>query len=170
MGVQKLNPVYKTLLEYIPRKNSQYEILELLDNQNEICSEIEFKKISPELWGAFFERYVGSLYENRGYKVEYRGIEKGLFDGGIDLICIKSDESKMLVQCKFGSSNLGKQKIEQILFKAGETIFREFKNEKLKFVLALSDKMRITQFNEQRFLRYNSIQSDVDFRIDKLAF
>lgn len=170
MGAPNINPLYKTLLKYIPRKNPQHEKVELIDSQNKIYGEIEFKKVSPRLWGAFFERYVGSIYENRGYKVEYRGIEKGLFDGGIDLICLKTDECKMLVQCKFGSSNLGKQKIEQILFKAGETIFREFKNEKLKFVLALSDDMRITEIDEKRFLRYNSIQSDVDFRIDKFAF
>lgn len=170
MGVPNINPLYKTLLEYIPSKNPQHEKVELIDNQNKICGEIKFKNVSPELWGAFFERYVGSIYENQGYKVEYRGIEKGFFDGGIDLICLKRNECKILVQCKFGSSNLGKQKIEQILSKAGETIFREFKNEKLKFVLALSDDMRITQIDEKRFLRYNSIQSDVHFRIDKFAF
>lgn len=46
-----------------------------------------------------YERYIGYVYEKRGYKVEYRGIELGLKDGGIDLICRKGNEI-LLVQCK----------------------------------------------------------------------
>jgi hypothetical protein len=46
-----------------------------------------------------YERYIGYLYEQKGYKVEYRGIELGLKDGGIDLVCKKKGEV-LLVQCK----------------------------------------------------------------------
>lgn len=49
--------------------------------------------------GKMYERYIGYCYEMKGYKVEYRGIELGLKDGGIDLICRKSNEI-LLVQCK----------------------------------------------------------------------
>ena len=49
--------------------------------------------------GKMYERYIGYLYESDGYKVEYRGIEMGLKDGGIDLICRKQGEI-LLVQCK----------------------------------------------------------------------
>ena len=49
--------------------------------------------------GKMYERYIGYLYEKKGYKVEYRGIELGLKDGGIDLICRKNNEI-LLVQCK----------------------------------------------------------------------
>lgn len=49
--------------------------------------------------GKMYERYVGYLYESDGYAVEYRGIEMGLKDGGIDLICRKDGEI-LLVQCK----------------------------------------------------------------------
>ena len=49
--------------------------------------------------GKMYERYIGYLYEINGYEVEYRGIEKGLKDGGIDLICKKTGEL-LLVQCK----------------------------------------------------------------------
>ena len=49
--------------------------------------------------GKMYERYVGYLYEAQGYDVEYRGIEMGLKDGGIDLICRKNGEI-LLVQCK----------------------------------------------------------------------
>ena len=49
--------------------------------------------------GKMYERYIGYLYENDGYDVEYRGIELGLKDGGIDLICRRQGEI-LLVQCK----------------------------------------------------------------------
>ena len=45
-----------------------------------------------------YERYIGYLYEQKGYKVEYRGIELGLKDGGIDLVSKKKGEV-LLVQC-----------------------------------------------------------------------
>jgi hypothetical protein len=49
--------------------------------------------------GKMYERYIGYLYEMEGYDVEYRGIEMGLKDGGIDLVCRKGGEI-LLVQCK----------------------------------------------------------------------
>lgn len=49
--------------------------------------------------GKMYERYIGYIYEQRGYDVEYRGIELGLKDGGIDLICRKTNEI-LLIQCK----------------------------------------------------------------------
>lgn len=49
--------------------------------------------------GKMYERYIGYIYEKDGYEVEYRGIEKGLKDGGIDLVCRKKGETR-LIQCK----------------------------------------------------------------------
>ncbi|MBO6223088.1 MAG: restriction endonuclease [Bacteroidales bacterium] len=49
--------------------------------------------------GKMYERFIGYLYESRGYDVQYRGIEMGLKDGGIDLICRKNGEV-ILIQCK----------------------------------------------------------------------
>lgn len=49
--------------------------------------------------GKMYERYIGYIYEQDGYEVEYRGIEKGLKDGGIDLVCRKKGKT-LLIQCK----------------------------------------------------------------------
>ncbi len=49
--------------------------------------------------GKEYERYIGYLYENNGFKVTYWGIEKGLEDLGRDLICTKSNQIH-IVQCK----------------------------------------------------------------------
>jgi len=63
--------------------------------------------------GIEYEKKVGKYYQNKGYDVDYNGIEKGLKDGGIDLIC-KNDEEILLIQCK----NWQKWKIRHIHVKA----------------------------------------------------
>jgi Holliday junction resolvase len=53
------------------------------------------------LWqvGIDFERYIGHLYEQRGFKVIFHGATTGVADLGIDLIC--SDKNELaIVQCK----------------------------------------------------------------------
>ena len=51
------------------------------------------------LIGRLYERYLGYLYEQHGYDVEYFGIFKGYEDLGRDLICKKRKEI-VVVQCK----------------------------------------------------------------------
>ena len=58
-----------------------------------------YSRKSKSCIGKDYERYIGYLYESKGYKVEYHGIKKGFEDLGIDLICTKSDET-LLIQCK----------------------------------------------------------------------
>ena len=57
------------------------------------------KRHSKSHIGKMYERYIGYLYERKGYEVEYRGIELGLKDGGIDLVCRRKGET-VVVQCK----------------------------------------------------------------------
>lgn len=54
--------------------------------------------------GKEYERYIGYLYETKGYKVEYHGIKKKFEDLGIDLICTKGSET-LLIQCKNWKKN-----------------------------------------------------------------
>ena len=54
--------------------------------------------------GAKYELYIGSLYEKKGYKVDYNGIKKGGKDYGIDLIC-HSGRYTEVVQCKCYSNH-----------------------------------------------------------------
>ncbi len=49
--------------------------------------------------GTDFELKTGKVYEERGYKVLYNGIENDKKDKGIDLICVNSEEI-ILIQCK----------------------------------------------------------------------
>lgn len=54
--------------------------------------------------GRDYERYVGWLYESKGYSVEYKGILDGLEDLGRDLICRK-DGRTVIIQCKYWSKD-----------------------------------------------------------------
>ena len=50
--------------------------------------------------GIEYERYIGYLYENKGYKVTYNGAVEGLNDLGRDIIAENRDKI-LIVQCKY---------------------------------------------------------------------
>ena len=59
--------------------------------------------LSPAAIGRLYERYLGYLYENDGWTVEYHGIVKGLEDLGRDLICRRGNAIE-IVQAKCWST------------------------------------------------------------------
>ena len=90
------------VLLFIPR--AEYEILsEEVRNQKALDRYLASRK-KPWQIGRDYERYIGYLYESKGYKVEYMGIEKGLEDLGRDLICTRKNEIE-IVQCKYWASH-----------------------------------------------------------------
>jgi len=58
-----------------------------------------FKKNPMLSKGITYERQIGQYLERKGFSIEYRGINLGIKDEGIDLIASKDDEI-LLVQCK----------------------------------------------------------------------
>ncbi|MCH8269701.1 MAG: restriction endonuclease [Planctomycetes bacterium] len=57
------------------------------------------RRRTPWAAGIDYERYVGYMYEQSGFAVEYRGATRGREDQGIDLIC--EDRIRILIiQCK----------------------------------------------------------------------
>lgn len=61
-----------------------------------------YKKLIEEnkAKGNEYEAKSGRFFEDKGYVVDYNGILNDKKDGGIDLICKKDNEIKLLVQCK----------------------------------------------------------------------
>jgi len=66
---------------------------------HEIAKYISERYQSYEELGKRYERYVGYLYEEKGFSVEYQGITKGKKDRGIDLI-VKYKKGIDIIQCK----------------------------------------------------------------------
>jgi hypothetical protein len=56
-------------------------------------------KSSTEI-GQMYERYIGKIYEEKGYEVTFEGIHKGFNDRGRDLI-VKKDEEILIIQAKY---------------------------------------------------------------------
>ena len=97
--VQKLkDEEEKIALEKIRVRQEKYK--NLVENYgNELAKYISQKNLSPEELGKRYERFVGYLYEQNGYKVEYHGIKMGKEDGGIDIIATAKNHI-VLIQCK----------------------------------------------------------------------
>lgn len=85
---------------------------------------INYDSLIASDFGYVYEKYVGQYFEQKGFSVEYCGIINGFLDGGIDLIA-RSSEIDYFIQCKYlNKSKLSKQKIERLLYKAGNRIHK----------------------------------------------
>lgn len=80
---------------------------------------IKKKKSSWQI-GREYERYIGYVYENKGYSVEYFGANKGYDDLGRDLIA-KNEEETLIVQCKYWNEH--KTVHEKHVFQLFGTVF-----------------------------------------------
>jgi hypothetical protein len=94
-----------------------YNEEEQLDPTTHYLAKEEFRKLTPternqlaldRFWsrsksnwlvGRTYERYIGYLYEKKGYSVHYQGIIEGFDDLGRDLIATKGDNVE-IIQCK----------------------------------------------------------------------
>lgn len=78
----------------------EYEKLSTTERNQRALDRYWSKRKSPWQIGRDYERYVGYLYEQKGFSVYYQGIEKGLEDLGRDLVC-KNGSQVEIVQCKY---------------------------------------------------------------------
>lgn len=78
--------------------------------------------------GKIYERYVGYLYEQKGYDVDYVGIFKGFEDLGRDIIASKGKDL-VVIQCKYWSKF--KTIYEKHIFQFFGTVF-QYKDENKK--------------------------------------
>ncbi|MDP8202342.1 MAG: restriction endonuclease [Candidatus Tenebribacter burtonii] len=82
--------------------HGEYETLSTMERNQKALDRYKSSRKEPWKIGRDFERYVGYIYETKGYNVYYQGIELGLKDLGRDLICKKNGEIE-IVQCKYWS-------------------------------------------------------------------
>lgn len=118
---------------------------------------------SKWLLGRMYERYVGYIYENNGYDVEFTGIFKGYEDLGRDLIC-KKDKELIIIQCKNWSQF--KTIYEKHIFQFFGTVFQykdENKNNKVRAIFYTT-----TQLSDlaRRFAEELGIEMKEKFKFD----
>jgi DUF2075 family protein len=114
--------------------------------------------------GKMYERYVGYLYESRGYQVEYVGIFKGLEDLGRDIIAQK-ENTIIVVQCKNWSKF--RTIYEKHIFQFFGTVFQFRDSNPGKDVRAVF--ATTTELSElaRRFAKELKIELKEKFKMDK---
>lgn len=84
--------------------DNEYDSLSPTERNTLALERYKKRNKSKKEIGREYERYIGYLYESKGYKVEYFGILKGLNDMGRDLICTKGNMT-VIIQCKCWSKD-----------------------------------------------------------------
>ncbi|MFA5878045.1 MAG: restriction endonuclease [Candidatus Staskawiczbacteria bacterium] len=119
---------------------------------------------SKWLIGRIYERFVGYIYEQKGYDVEYVGIFKGYEDLGRDLICQKENQI-IVIQCKYWSQF--RTIYEKHIFQFFGTVFQykdQNKSKKVKAVFYTTTKVSDLA---RRFAQELGIQLAENFSMDK---
>lgn len=113
--------------------------------------------------GREYERYIGYLYELKGYSVEYYGIKKGVEDLGRDLICTNGNEIHV-VQCKCWSNMKNKtihEKHINQLFGTAMVYYLEYPvlktMKKLQWNEIDVDTLEYMEDDDERLIRWNKV-------------
>ncbi len=98
-------------------------------NQMALDRYIESRNKSKWDIGRDYEMYVGYLYEQKGYFVEYKGIIDGFDDLGRDIIATKDNEV-CIIQCKYWAQwkEMRENSIFQLFGTTMEYWIRNFRN------------------------------------------
>jgi restriction system protein len=118
--------------------------------------------------GKEYEKYIGNLFEQKGYIVKFNGIEQGKKDSSIDLIAIKGNQI-IFTQCKNWKEN-SKYKINHEKIKAfiGDSYSfieknQQYKNYNIKRLFCLAND--VFDKSAKNYLEQN--KSIIEYRIIK---
>lgn len=157
----------------------EYRRLSVTDRNQLALDRYWERRKSKGAIGALYERYVGYLYESKGYDVEFHGIFKGFEDLGRDLIAKKGKEI-IVIQCKNWSQF--KTIYENHIFQFFGTVFRykyDYKGHNIKAAFYTSTKLSdiaalfakdldIDLFQEFKLERYPCIKCNIGSKGEKI--
>lgn len=99
--------------------------------RNQLALDRYLKSRNKSKWaiGRDYEMYVGYLYAQKGYSIEYKGIIDGFEDLGRDIIAKKSGET-CIIQCKYWAQykDIHEKHIFQLFGTTMEYWIKNFKN------------------------------------------
>lgn len=110
-----------TIQELTSKNNS----LLSLHNYHELEAEYSYMKQEEKRHktaGLDYERYIGYLFEQKGYSVVYHGALRGMQDHGVDLVC-SNDDHIYIVQCKNWNKNLHTLHSKDLIYLLGSSIW-----------------------------------------------
>lgn len=170
--------------DIVPDENAweEYNEEEKQDPATNYLTKDEYRKLDPTIrnqmaldrfwqrpkskWliGRLYERYVGYLFEEQGYEVDYVGIFKGYEDLGRDLICTKGNDL-VIIQCKNWSQF--RTIYEKHIFQFFGTVF-QYKDEnpkkKVRAIFYTSTKLSDLA---RRFAKELGIELKEELKFDK---
>lgn len=158
----------------IKKANAQREAREKAEKEAWEEQEEQAKKEKGKKWyqmklqniakGLSYEKQIGQLCEQEGYKVEYRGIERGRKDDGIDIIA-QDDQEILLIQCKNWKEDAVTHKEAKEFLGNCTSYTTPIKDEKrpIKFRLAVSHKVNA---NADKWIREQQKQGiNIAYRV-----
>ena len=154
---EKLDPT----VNYLTKQ--EYRKLSSIDRNQMALDRFWKRPKSNWILGRIYERYVGYIYEEKGYDVEYVGIFKGYEDLGRDLICTKKNEI-VVIQCKNWSKF--KTIYEKHIFQFFGTVFQykdENKDKKVNAVFYTTTKLSDLA---RRFAKELNIGLEEEFKME----
>jgi hypothetical protein len=158
-GVEKLDPI----IRFIPKE--EFDRLPESERNQRALDNYKNKNHNNLGIGRFYERYIGFLYEEKGWTVKFHGVIEGYEDLGRDLICTK-DKRVEIVQAK----NWSKSKVirEKHLFQLYGTVIQYkvvnkdvIKQKKLKITPAF---ITTTELSETA----QAVADDLNIRVSKI--
>lgn len=156
-SIESIKPEPKSTKKY-DNKNKSEVFTETERSQKELDRYVNANHSKEDI-GLFYERYIGYIFESKGWHIIYHDAKKGKEDEGIDLICIRNDRVR-LVQCKYWSQN--KTLFENSIFQLyGTWQFRVKRND---FAPKILDAYLITSTVLSEFAKNSAETLDINIK------
>ena len=114
----------------------EYRLYWYLRYGNQPTCKLRETSIAKNDYGIQYERYVGHLFEEKGFRVTYNGIRNGKDDGGVDLIA-RGNRKIRIIQCKRWNTAVNCDVISRLQGGLERFIWKERKGKSSKMLTSI---------------------------------